>query len=262
MSEAEANDPFGAEAPLVDLQEFPNWILLEDEHLLVINKPGWLVCHPSKNGPLSSLVGAAREWCGVERLHLVSRLDRETSGLVVLAKNTLWARELQVALAQRRVSKSYRAILEGELAEEKVVDAGLASDRNSEIVVRQKVTFGRIGKSAVTEFHPLAVCNGYTVAEVIPVSGRKHQIRAHADWLGHRVVADKLYGPDEQLYLEFVNHGWTERHAELLPMHRQALHALRMTFDLESGPLTFTAPVPSDMHGCWKRLTGEDWSED
>lgn len=262
MSASSANDPFGAEAPLVDLQEFPNWILLEDEHLLVINKPGWLVCHPSKNGPLSSLVGAAREWCGVDRLHLVSRLDRETSGLVVLAKNTLWARELQVALAQRRVSKSYRAILEGELTEKKVVDAGLASDRNSEIVVRQKVTFGRIGKSAVTEFHPVAVHNGYSIAEVIPVSGRKHQIRAHADWLGHRVVADKLYGPDEQLYLEFVNHGWTDRHAGLLPMNRQALHALRMSFDLESGPLTFTAPVPSDMRDCWKRLTGEDWSED
>ncbi|MCC5835242.1 MAG: RluA family pseudouridine synthase [Opitutales bacterium] len=261
MSESPAVDPYGSEAPLVDMADFPSWILLEDEHLLVINKPGWLVCHPSKNGPFSSLVGAAREWCGVDRLHLVSRLDRETSGLVVLAKNALWARELQVALAQRRVSKCYRAILQGEMSEKQVVDAGLASDRNSEIVVRQKVTFGRIGKSAVTEFHPLRVCNGHTLVEVVPVSGRKHQIRAHAEWLGHCVVADKLYGPDEQLYLEFVNHGWTERHGELLPMRRQALHALSMTFDLKAGPLTFTAPVPADMRDCWKQLTGENWPE-
>lgn len=254
-------DPFGTEAPLVDLTVFPEWILHEDEGLLVVNKPGWLVCHPSKNGPLSSLVGAAREWCCVERLHLVSRLDRETSGLVILAKDTRWARELQVALAQRRVSKSYLAILEGELKEKQVVDAGLASDRNSEIVVRQKVTFGRIGKSAVTEFAPVQTVNGFTIASVVPVSGRKHQIRAHAEWIGHRVVADKLYGPDEQLYLEFVNNGWTERHAEFLPMKRQALHALSMTFELENGPLMFTAPVPADMRDCWMQLTGEVWPE-
>ena len=73
--------------PLVEMEEFKKWILHEDENLLALNKPGWLVCHPSKNGPFSSLVGAAKEYLGVESVHLVSRLDRETSGVVLLAKN-------------------------------------------------------------------------------------------------------------------------------------------------------------------------------
>ena len=69
-----------AQAPLVDLDEMAQWILHETDDLLVFNKPGWLVCHPSKNGPLSSLVGAAREYTGLEKLHLVARLDRERAG--------------------------------------------------------------------------------------------------------------------------------------------------------------------------------------
>eukprot|EP01043_Picozoa_sp_COSAG02_P008643 COSAG02_NODE_281_length_25776_cov_37.797998_1_plen_137_part_10 len=82
---------------LVDLAVLPTWILRNDDDLLVINKPGWLVCHPSKNGSLSSLVGAVREYTGLEKLHLVARLDRETSGLVVFAKRPAVAREYQMA---------------------------------------------------------------------------------------------------------------------------------------------------------------------
>ncbi|MEC8280148.1 MAG: hypothetical protein VXZ88_06300, partial [Verrucomicrobiota bacterium] len=72
------NNPYGEDAPLVKLADFPSWIVEEDDNLLIINKPGWLVCHPSKNGPMSSLVGVVREYTGVVKLHLVARLDRET----------------------------------------------------------------------------------------------------------------------------------------------------------------------------------------
>ena len=81
------SDKFGESAGLVDMDEFPSWIIYEDANYLALNKPGWLVCHPSKNGPLSSLVGAARVYTGLEVMHPISRLDRETSGVVVLAKN-------------------------------------------------------------------------------------------------------------------------------------------------------------------------------
>ena len=86
------------EAPLVDPDQLSEWIIYEDQDLLVFDKPGWLVCHPSKNGPWSSLVGAAKEYLNVDSIHLVSRLDRETSGVVMLAKHrkaaSLWQKEL------------------------------------------------------------------------------------------------------------------------------------------------------------------------
>ena len=91
-------------APLVNLNELREWILYEDENVLVLDKPGWLVCHPSKNGPFSSLVGAAKEYLGVDSIHLASRLDRETSGVVLLAKHKKAASHWQKAIEEKRVS--------------------------------------------------------------------------------------------------------------------------------------------------------------
>jgi len=98
---------------LVDMEEFESWILYEDDHILVINKPGWLVCHPSKNGPLSSLVGASKEYLGIDTLHLASRLDRETSGVVLLAKHRKSAGYWQKGIEKKRICRSYLAIVEG-----------------------------------------------------------------------------------------------------------------------------------------------------
>src|SRR3954470_21148200 len=96
--------------------ELPSWIIFEDERLLVVNKPGDVVCHPSKAGPWSSLVGALREYANLPTVHLIFRLDRETSGVVVLAKDPKTASRLQVAMQERKVGKTYLAILCGELA--------------------------------------------------------------------------------------------------------------------------------------------------
>lgn len=256
-----STDPYGAEAPLVNPDDLPKWIVAEDENVIVFNKPGWLVCHPSKNGPWSSLVGAAREYLGLDRLHLVSRLDRETSGVVVLAKNHQEASRLQTALAQRKTAKRYLAILEGSLTEERTVDAGLGPDTRSAVVIKQKVTFSRAGKPSVTRFRPLYSRNAASIVEVVPVSGRKHQIRAHADWIGHRVVADKIYGADAEFYLEFITQGWTSNLEAHLPMQRQALHAYEIRFDLDDRFRQWLAPVPEDLRECWLKLTGEPWPE-
>src|ERR1700722_14891661 len=97
--------------------ELESWILHEDERLLVVDKPGDVVCHPSKHGPWSSLVGAAREHAGLATIHLVFRLDRETSGVVVLAKDPRMGSRLQKAMQDRRVGKTYVAVLSGLLAE-------------------------------------------------------------------------------------------------------------------------------------------------
>ncbi len=227
--------------------ELESWILLNDERLLVINKPGSIVCHPSKHGPWSSLIGACREYLGVERLHMPSRLDRETSGVVVFAKQADLGSRMQTAIERRNVTKSYLAILEGALEERRLVDQPIGKDAQSPIVVRRWVNT-EAGAAAQTEFIPLQTNGRYTFAEVHPLSGRLHQIRVHASWMGHAVAGDKLYGPDPLLFLEFITDGFTRNLAQKLPLRRHALHARRIEFRLsESEVLTFEAPLAADL---------------
>ena len=242
--------PPGAQAknaPLIELSELPSWIVEEDADFLAFSKPGWVVCHPSKNGPLSSLVGAVREWRGGATMHLVSRLDRETSGIILIALNREAASKSQKAVERRMVSKTYLAILEGEMREPQLVDAPLRPDTASPVLVKQCVGNGPDARTAVSFFEPLYRGNGYTLARVELHTGRKHQIRAHARHIGHCVVGDKLYGRDERLYLEFCEKGWTDRCARELEMPRQALHAARLIFKSPDFQRTFSAPLPRDM---------------
>jgi 23S rRNA pseudouridine1911/1915/1917 synthase len=238
-----------AAAPLVDPDRLRDWVLFEDERLLVINKPGWLVVHPSKNGPWSSLAGAVREGLGIETIRFIYRLDRETSGVIVLAKDEATGSRLQKAVGRRLVGKAYVALLEGEVRGAVTVDQALGPDLSAGVTVKQKVVPpGSEGAQlATTVFHPLVHRAGFTLVGVELLTGRKHQIRAHAEFLGHRVVGDKLYGPDPRLYLEFAQFGWTPRHSEILPLSRQALHCAAI--DLRPTGLDYflRAPWPDDL---------------
>ncbi|HTB61978.1 MAG TPA: RluA family pseudouridine synthase [Opitutales bacterium] len=236
------------EPPLIDAAQLRSWILYEDTNLLVLNKPGWVVCHPSKRGPWSSLVGALRESFSATALHLVTRLDRETSGVIVVARHPQAARRYQMAMQNRRVEKTYFALLEGEMSGEIEVNAPLMRDEKNPVAVMRRVaTPEEAGaQTAQTRFTPIVSKNGYTLARVTPLTGRTHQIRVHAAHLGHAVVGDKLYGPDATLYLEFAQHGWTTRHAAMLPLPRQALHAARIRF-FDEIPGDFAAPPTEDL---------------
>ncbi len=246
---------WGKEAPLVERNELKDWIICEDNDVLVVNKPGWLVCHPSKNGPASSLVGAVREYLGLERLHLISRLDRETSGLVLFAKHRAAARRYQMAIQAREVSKSYLAVLDGRLEEAREMDLPIGQDRASFVHVKQRTYPPKGGgQAAVTHFRPLTVGTAHTLVEVNPVTGRKHQIRVHAQAMGHSVVGDKLYGRDEGLYLRFIEEGWTVEHADRLELERQALHCAALCFHFPEGERQFEAPLFEDMIGLCDRL--------
>jgi 23S rRNA pseudouridine1911/1915/1917 synthase len=238
-----------ATPPLVDPVDLRQWVLLDDERLLVIDKPGWLVVHPSKNGPWSSLAGAVREEFKPDAIRFVFRLDRETSGVIVLAKTEAMGGRLGKAILQRKIGKLYVALLEGELSTPVTVDQPLGPDPTTNVTVKSRVVPADSpgAQQAVTKFHPLAVRGGFTLVGVELVTGRKHQIRAHGEWLGHRVVGDKLYGPDPGLYLEFATKGWTERHSALLPITRQALHCA--VIDLRPTGLDYLlrAPWPKDL---------------
>ena len=235
--------------PLVDPAELRSWVILEDENLLVIDKPGWLVCHPSKNGPWSSLAGAVREEFKLDAIRLVYRLDRETSGVIILAKTEAMGRRLGKAVLGRRIGKLYVTLLEGEMTGAVTANEPLGPDLAANVTVKQRVVPGGSegAQVATTIFHPLIARNGFTLAAVELVTGRKHQIRAHAEWLARRVVGDKLYGRDPGLYLEFAAQGWTTRHSELLGMTRQALHCAAIDLRTTGLDYLLRAPWPADM---------------
>ena len=221
----------GADSPLIDPNSFPNWIIYEDEHILVLDKPGWLVCHPSKNGPWSSLVGAAKEYLGVESVHLASRLDRETSGVVLLAKHRGAASRWQKGIEVKAVRRSYLTILEGEMDGSREISTFLGKDPTSEVFVKQRVTENsKKSQRAESAFIPLEVNKGYTFALVLTRTGRKHQIRVHAQSIGYPLVGEKLYGRDESYYLRFCEGGWKNEWMEDLGMSRQALHGRSLGF--------------------------------
>ncbi len=227
-------------------EELRSWIIRESADLLVIDKPGLVVCHPSKHGPWSSLIGACREYLGIDRLHMPSRLDRETSGVVVFAKNSASASRLQKAVQHRQVRKMYYAVLNGILTDRCEVDRPLARNIEAEFSSMQRVV-DEGGSPAITIFEPIAWSGGYTLARVLPRTGRTHQIRVHAAWLGHHIAGDKLYGSDPGLMLEFVKEGFTPRLAAALPLPRHALHASELAFELEASEEVFRAPLAKDI---------------
>jgi 23S rRNA pseudouridine1911/1915/1917 synthase len=232
-------------ARIIAPEELRAWVIFEDERLFVVNKPGDVVCHPSKHGPWSSLVGAARELLGLATVHLVFRLDRETSGVVVMAKEPRMASRLQTAMQDRRVGKRYIAVLTGELSDAVRVEQPLGPDTASPVFMKSAVCAD--GQPSASRFEPLACSKGFTLVSVTTETGRKHQIRAHAQWLGHAIVGDKIYGPEARLYLDFIERGWSPELELRLHLPRQALHCAQIDLREAGMNLVFDAPLPADM---------------
>ena len=230
--------------------------MAETDDLIVVEKPPFLLVHPTKPGSARTLWGELKQLLAFElanggQVSIVNRLDRETSGLILVAKNAVAARRFGLLMQAHRIAKEYLAIVWGWPEwETTTVDAPLArqgAHRPSEIWLKQMVHPD--GAPARTDFRverrfTRGDSEQFSVVRAYPRTGRTHQIRVHLSWLGHPVVGDKIYGPDERLYLEFIQTGWTPKLADALLLPRHALHSA--TLEVAGGE-KWESPLPPDL---------------
>jgi 23S rRNA pseudouridine1911/1915/1917 synthase len=235
-------------------EEIPLAVVYEDETLLVVDKPAGMVVHPAPGHPSGTLVNALLAHCPElaqsddERPGIVHRLDRDTSGLILVAKSDKARRALQRQFKQRQVDKAYVALLDGHLQPAYGrIEAPVGRDPQH----RQQMAVLPGGREAITEYHvlerfahDLGPARGeYSLVEVEPRTGRTHQIRVHFASIGHPVVADPVYG----------------RRKKQLAVPRQFLHASRLGFKHpKTGQrIKLEAPLPADLSSVLELLRGE-----
>lgn len=225
------------EEPPVRAEPIPLEIVYEDDHLLAVNKPAGMVVHPAPGHTSGTLVNALLAYCpqvadvgGVERAGIVHRLDKDTSGLLLVAKAPDVHTALQRQFKRRQVRKTYLALVEGQVhPKEGIVEAPVGRDRRA----RKRMAVTRTGRPAITQYRAVEYFRGYTLLQVRPHTGRTHQVRVHLAWLGHPVVGDQVYG---------------RRRQPLLP-NRHFLHAQELTFThpVTGEKLTLSAPLPAEL---------------
>jgi 23S rRNA pseudouridine1911/1915/1917 synthase len=239
----------------------PLVLVFEDEHLAIIDKPAGLVVHPAPGHWDDTLVNAlvARGTTlagGAEgRPGIVHRLDRDTSGLMIVAKTDLAHRKLGAAIAARRVSRSYAALAWGHLdASPLTIEASVA--RHPQDRKRMAVTPG--GRPARTDAWVVA---RFEVVELLRLelhTGRTHQIRLHLEHVGHPVIGDSVYGGGGSRRISGANRRAADRIAAATP--RQALHAAALAFrhPVSGAPLEFTSEWPADLRPALIAAGGEE----
>jgi 23S rRNA pseudouridine1911/1915/1917 synthase len=222
--------------------------IFEDEDLLVVDKPAPLLCHSASRPDHPTLAGWLREQ-GIDTPRMITRLDRETSGLVIVAKNGRAAKLLGEQMVRRQIEKQYIAICWGRLEQNLgIIDSPIGITKNS-VVYTKRVIHAEAGKPSVTEFEVEQRLRDFTVVRLRPRTGRAHQLRVHLASLGYPIVGDKIYGPDETLYLRFIEQGMTDKLLEKLLLPRQALHAanVKLRHPRTQHVCAFEAPLPEDM---------------
>ncbi len=233
-------------------------VLYQDHELLVIDKPAGLPVHASAKFYFNTLTRVLSERFPEQRLQICHRLDRETSGALVVARGKEAAARLKGTFANRKVSKTYWAIVWGQPDfagdQSGMIDLplGLVSDPAARIAIRMEVRKGALPSR--TQVRVLAQRRHCALVECRPITGRQHQIRAHLAAIGHPIVGDKLYAHGEDIFAQYCDQGMTPALLNLLQLPRQALHAAAIEVPrvwISSAPaarhLRVTAPMPADM---------------
>lgn len=227
-------------------------IVYEDEHILVINKPADLVVHPGAGNPSGTVLNALLNHCPeidkVPRAGIVHRLDKDTTGLMVVAKTIPAQTHLVDQLQRREMSREYEAVALGTMVAGGIVDApiGRHATKRTHMAVRE------MGKPAVTHFRVIEKFRAYTHLRLKLETGRTHQIRVHMAHIKHPLLGDQVYGGRPRLPKgaseEFI--------AALRGFQRQALHAAQLSlFHPETEEwMTWKAPLPQDMQDLLKAV--------
>jgi len=233
-------------------QDIPLPIVYEDEHLLVVDKPAGLVVHPAAGNRDGTLVNALLHHCGgslsgiggVARPGIVHRIDKDTSGLLVVAKHDKAHEGLARQFADHSIDRRYLAIVSGVPRQSQgSVDAPLARSPQN----RKKIAIVPRGKRAVTHWKRLQLLDDAALVECRLETGRTHQVRVHMASIGHPLVGDPVYGRGKTAHRELLNQ---------LDFKRQALHAAHLGFvhPVTKGRLSFDSALPSDMQELFTAL--------
>jgi len=229
-------------------------VLCETEDFIVVNKPAPLLVHPSVPGNPPTLLDGLKDLLAYDiangaRLSIINRLDRETSGIVIVAKNKTTAREFGIAMQKRQITKEYLALVHGTPQEKEfTVEAPILRAGD---VGESKIWVKQIphpdGKPSITKFELIEKIEPFSLLKAIPKTGRMHQIRVHSLHVNLPIVGDKIYGVNESCYLKFIENGWTKELESELILPRQALHCHRMSLE---GVGKWEAPVPNSFKTC------------
>ncbi|MEI8234498.1 MAG: RNA pseudouridine synthase [Verrucomicrobiota bacterium] len=247
----------------------PFAVVDESAEWMVVDKPPFLLVHPKKPGGPRTLWDGLREILSFElanggQVSLVNRLDRETSGLILVAKTALAARRFHTAMMRRAIAKEYLALVWGWPGQDEFTVSApiLRQGERLPTAIYLKRCIHPEGAEAVTRFHverrfekPTSAGNRFALVRAYPETGRTHQIRIHLAHAGHPIVGDKIYGPDERCYLKFIETGWTDALEARLLLPRHALHSARLRLEDDDGSaLDWHSPLPLDL-AAWMEIT-------
>src|SRR6187402_1829788 len=246
--------------PFEELDEVPLPVLFEDEHLMVIDKPPLVTVHPTARYHKNTVIERLRKSRPGEFLALIHRIDRETSGVLMLAKSIESERAFKRLLEERSlggedtVKKTYVAVTHG-VPDVALCDLPVELDTENSLRVKMRVAEAGQGLTARTGIEVVARRGDYALCRMALHTGRQHQIRVHLAALGCPVVGDKLYGPDERMLARAADGELTEEDLLLLEHPRQLLHAERYDFlhPMTGGELRLEAPLPQDLREFWEQ---------